>query len=104
MLQATPSMAAVQQRTISTRVLRSVAELRHLEEEWYSLLERCPSHTIFDTPDWLIPIAEVYQDCMRLLTVAVYRGEELMGLAPLAVVRRGQLVRVFRFLGIGPAW
>ena len=103
MLNATGAIDTVSQETVYTRVLRSVTELSDMEDEWYSLLERCPSHTIFATPDWLIPIAEVYKDRIRPLTIAVYQAEELVGLAPLAVVRRGRFVRVLCFLGMGPS-
>ena len=87
---------------VSTRVLRSSSKLDLLEEEWYSLLERCPSHTVFSTPDWLVPMAEVYERRMRPLTIAVFQGEQLIGLAPFAVVRQKGLLKTLRFLGMGP--
>ena len=87
---------------VYTRVLRSNGELAQLQEEWNSMLERCPSHTIFSTPDWLIPIAEQYQHRLRLLTIAVYQGDQLIGLAPLAVGRKPAFLKVLRFLAAGP--
>lgn len=90
------------QAAISTRILRSVQELAALEPDWYALLEECPSHTVFSTPDWLIPLAQECQDKLQLLSIAVYQQGRLIGLAPLAVRRIGRLLKGLRFLGMGP--
>jgi CelD/BcsL family acetyltransferase involved in cellulose biosynthesis len=69
----------------AVHVIRSVAELEAIREEWETLSER------FGTPlldhDWFACGARALHDERDLRVVVVRRGGELTGLAPLAVDR-----------------
>lgn len=57
-------------------------ELAELEPQWWSLFARIPSATPFSSPAWLLPWWEVFAPG-DLMSVAVYAGDRLVGLAPL---------------------
>lgn len=53
-----------------------------IREAWRSLWRSCPRATPFQSPDWLEPWWDVFAPG-ELRIVAVYRGGDLVGLAPL---------------------
>ncbi len=59
-----------------------LAELKALEPAWWDLFRRCPDATPFRSPAWLLPWWQVFAPG-PLRTVAVWRGNELVALAPL---------------------
>ena len=71
-------------RGIQVRAITSLPELKNLECEWYGLWRRCPSLSIFQSPDWLIPWVEVFSP-HRLWIIEARRDSALVGLAPLFI-------------------
>jgi CelD/BcsL family acetyltransferase involved in cellulose biosynthesis len=61
--------------------------LRALHAPWCDLLGSSTADTIFLTPEWTEAWLDAYGEGDGLRTVAVYRGETLIGLAPLALRR-----------------
>lgn len=60
--------------------------LHALRPHWAELWERCPSATPFQSPEWLLPWWE-HLGRGWLRTLALWYGEQLVGLAPLYVQR-----------------
>jgi CelD/BcsL family acetyltransferase involved in cellulose biosynthesis len=72
-------------------------ELEALRELWNDLFLHTPDATPFHCPEWLLPFAERFgKGALRTLTV--WRGERLVGLAPLQIVPRTE-GRTLSFLG-----
>lgn len=63
------------------------AALGALHGPWRDLLRRSPADTIFLTPEWTEAWLDAYGEGDGLRTIAVYRGETLIGLALLALRR-----------------
>lgn len=77
----------------------SFERLRELRAPWRALWERAPAATPFSAPEWLLPW------CRHLAehapwSVAAWRGDDLVGLAPTFVYRAGG-ERVLGLLGGG---
>ncbi len=68
---------------LTTRRLSGLAALEALVPAWSELWERCPEATPFQHPAWVIPWAAVFAEEREVLSLAVYRGAELLGLLPL---------------------
>ncbi len=68
-----------------------------LEAAWWDLFDRCPSATPFRSPAWLLPWWRVFAPG-PLRTVAAWRGDALVALAPLYLE---QASRRLLPLGIG---
>jgi CelD/BcsL family acetyltransferase involved in cellulose biosynthesis len=66
---------------LHTEVIGCLADLRRIERPWWSLWERCPSATPFQSPAWLLPWWEVFAPG-RLTAIAAWRENDLCGLAP----------------------
>ena len=73
--------------------------LAEIEPAWWDLWRRVPTATPFAAPAWLLPWWRSFEPG-RLLTVALFAGGELAGLAPL-YVEDGRLGRRLLPLGIG---
>lgn len=74
---------------LQTAVLQSFAEVRALAPEWDALLDRMPRPSPFLTWDWMETWWEEFGKASQpLVAVARNAGGELVGLAPLHVVRR----------------
>jgi len=79
-------------RMIATEPIRHVAittraDLRALHAPWRALLARSPADTVFLTPEWTEAWLDAYGIGDGLRAIAVYRGERLIGLAPMALRR-----------------
>jgi len=83
---------------LSTRVLRSVEEIRQISSEWRDLYRRCRA-TAFQSPDWLLPWIEVFSP-EKMLFVEVRCANLLVAVAPLLIYQRGS-ERVLAFMGGG---
>src|SRR5690606_29821572 len=82
------------------RVLEGHAELAGLREPWQELFERCPSATPFQSPEWLLPWANHHRPSRPWAVVIHDRREQLIGLAPMFLYRRGG-PRALALLGAG---
>src|SRR5436190_7847679 len=78
----TPTVMAV-----TSRVLRTVDELRSLRREWTELLERCPTATPFQRPEWLLPWIETFLP-REIAAIEIRHEGALVGFAPLLVFSR----------------
>jgi CelD/BcsL family acetyltransferase involved in cellulose biosynthesis len=70
---------------LTVSVLREMAELERLREDWEQLLRRSAGLHPSLTPTWLLTWWRVFgpHDGRRLRALAVHRGRELVGLLPL---------------------
>ena len=78
--------------------LGDTTELEKLEPAWWALWRRCPSATPFQSPAWLIPWWRTFRPG-PLFSFAVWRGSDLVGLAPF-YLEDGALGRRLLPLGI----
>ncbi len=69
---------------LQIKVLRSVAELQSIEEEWATLWSQDIQATPFQSPQWLIPWAQCF-GANQLISIAIYRDEKLVALVPLYI-------------------
>ena len=86
-------------RRLSTRILRTSAELNSILADWTQLHERCSDSTPFQGPAWLLSWIEAFAP-RKLRVVEVREGERLAGLAPLLIYSRDS-ERVLAFAGGG---
>jgi len=86
-------------------VVDTVAGLEELAKPWTDLLNESRSNTIFLTWEWLLSWTECFlKDDRRLFVLLVYRGNELIGLAPWYIRHLGHgacAIKQIGFLG-GP--
>ncbi len=85
-------------------VVTDTAGFVALQSQWSQLVERAAHASTFLTPEWLLSWWEAYQPPAQLHIMTVRRGEELVGVAPLMIVREKRLaipVRCLRFIGDG---
>lgn len=84
--------------TLTTRTLRTVAEVRQIADDWRDLFHR--SHTTaFQSPDWLLPWIEIFAP-HKMLMLEIRRSGRLIGLAPFLIYSR-DTERVLAFMGGG---
>jgi CelD/BcsL family acetyltransferase involved in cellulose biosynthesis len=88
--------------TFDTFALRSIEEVRGLQDAWGKLLARTAAPEVFRTFEWLMAWWRVFggEGQFRLLVIGVRCDGELVGLAPL-VVRLDRRIRPLSFLGTG---
>jgi CelD/BcsL family acetyltransferase involved in cellulose biosynthesis len=96
--------AALAATALRTSVLRTGAELRALAREWDELLDRMPRPSPFLSWDWIETWWEEFAQGSQLLVITARDAQgELVGVAPLHVVRRRlwgvATVRRLEFLG-----
>ncbi len=72
-----------------TTLITDRGGLGALHSAWRDLLARSAADTIFLTPEWTEAWLHAYGTGEGLRVVAVYRGDRLIGLAPLALRRAG---------------
>lgn len=70
---------------MQTTVVRNIAELRALSEDWEQLLVRSAANVPTLSPSWLLAWWDVFgaDDHRQLRTLAFHDGDRLVGLAPL---------------------
>ncbi|HVF55413.1 MAG TPA: GNAT family N-acetyltransferase [Pyrinomonadaceae bacterium] len=98
---------------------RRLTDLSALEEErragalasWESLMEKDSTATFFQTPAWCMAWYRSYADQYDPLVIFLVRGDELVGLVPLAsekhsnrLVFAGDLMCDYRDVVAAPAW
>ncbi|MBX6322347.1 MAG: glycosyl transferase family 1, partial [Rhodospirillaceae bacterium] len=66
---------------MAVAVVTDAAALEALAPAWRDLWALCPEATAFQSPDWLVPWWRAFAPG-TLATIAVWRGERLVGLAP----------------------
>lgn len=71
------------------RFITNDTDLRALHGAWHDLLARSAADSIFLTPEWTEAWLYAYGAGDGLRTLAVYRGDRLIGIAPLVVRRAG---------------
>jgi CelD/BcsL family acetyltransferase involved in cellulose biosynthesis len=79
--------------------INSIQGLNSIRKEWSSLWMRCPSSTPFQSPEWLIPWWR-HLGYDELFCVALWHGQTLVGLVPLAITNQGT-ERTVLLLGTG---
>lgn len=67
---------------LSTSVLRTRDELKGAIPSWYTLLEHCSAPTPFLSPEWIMTWLDVVAPDASILTITVYDGTRLIGVAP----------------------
>src|SRR5215472_6771591 len=85
-------------QALNTRVLRTVAEIRQITNDWRDLFHRSRA-TAFQSPDWLLPWIEIFSP-QNMMMVEVRCSGRLVGLAPFLVYSRAS-ERVLGFMGGG---
>jgi len=83
----------------SIRVFRDISEILELKKDWMELFDRCDTATIFMSYEWVISWLEVFGDQGEPVVIAVYRKNQLAGLAPYFLSRRKFLFWRPRTLG-----
>ena len=83
---------------LSTRVLRSITEIKQIASEWRDLFHRCRT-TAFQSPDWLLSWIEAFSP-EKMILVEVRCADRLVGLAPFLIYRRDS-ERALAFMGGG---
>lgn len=99
--QVAPSAAF---RHLSVRVYDNLGELQALRPGWDQLLSRYPLATTFCTWEWLSCWWECFGKDQKLLTIALFDCEALVGLAPFAISQENVgwfSLRMLRFMGDG---
>lgn len=99
--QVAPSAAS---RHLSVRVYEDLGELQALRPGWDQLLSRYPLATTFCTWEWLSCWWECFGKDHKLLTIALFDCEALVGLAPFAISQENMgwfSLRMLRFMGDG---
>lgn len=90
--------------TDSVRIVTSEGEFAALAEPWNALAADAVDGNTFLTHDWLYTWWTAYRPAARLRIVTVERGGQLVGIAPMMVLREGGAERIFRrlrFIGDG---
>lgn len=76
-----------------------------LRDAWREILEACPGHTIFLTPEWMESWWDAYRDSRAGVVIVARRGTRIVALVPLQVTREpwrmGVAARTLRFLTDG---
>lgn len=89
---------------LSVRVYESLDELHALRAGWNQLISRYPWATTFCTWEWLSCWWECFGQDRKLLTIALFDAESLVGLAPLSISKENVgwfSLRVLRLMGDG---
>ncbi|RWN00839.1 MAG: GNAT family N-acetyltransferase [Mesorhizobium sp.] len=74
-------------------VIRDQDALDDLEQHWWSLWSQCGSATPFQSPAWLLPWWRTFAPG-DLSAIAVWNGNDLVGLAPLYLERHASGLRL----------
>jgi CelD/BcsL family acetyltransferase involved in cellulose biosynthesis len=90
---------------MQVQAVTTYSEFVAMREDWERLMERAPAANIFLTHDWVATWWRHYGNGSRLNILAVYRGKELVGLAPLMIQQRRlvgfPVLRRVAFIGTG---
>ena len=89
---------------LELRVYKDVGDLDMIRNSWGELLSHYPPATTFCTWEWLRSWWECFGEDRRLLTIALFRGNDMVGLAPLSISkeRMGYFsLRAVRLMGDG---
>jgi CelD/BcsL family acetyltransferase involved in cellulose biosynthesis len=72
--------------SVHLEILEALESIEAIVPEWYSLVERDPLSTPFQSPDWLLPWWKTWGGGL-LRVLSVRHEERLVGLAPLYIHR-----------------
>lgn len=97
-------MIDIQKMAIDVRMVQTLKEFHLLQERWNSLLAESQTNSFFLRWEWLWTWWNVYkEDNYRLCILLVFRGDELIGIAPFYVINRLRenifTIRRLMFLG-----
>ena len=88
---------------IDIKCFRSVEELKTISDDWDTLLAQSSNNTVSLSWDWITNWIKIYLGPDKLLCVAAYDDNKLVGLAPLWVKEIRQIglfkLRILRFIG-----
>ena len=96
-------------KNVSLRLVNSLDEFISLEDAWNKVYEKSKRSNIFSSWDWMVTWWSVYKDQFKrdLFILCLYRGEELVGIAPFQIVRNYPRLfiqgKTLRFIGSGEA-
>jgi glycosyltransferase involved in cell wall biosynthesis len=87
-------------RALRIEEITTHARLESLAPQWWDLWRQSPAATPFQSPAWLIPWARHFPP-QQLWTLAVFKGDELVGLAPLFIHAEPGRPPILLLLGAG---
>ena len=85
-------------RTVAT-VSRSLDTVGMDEQAWNALVSTSETNTVFQTHQWVGSWCETFGKIQEPLLIVVSRGQQRLGVVPLAADRRPDGRRIVRFLG-----
>lgn len=91
-------------KKITLRTYTSLDALEGIRHDWEHLLQAYSHSTTFSTWEWLAPWWRAFGAQDRVLSIAGYGGDSLVGLAPLAVAKQrafGAELNFLRLMGDG---
>ncbi len=87
------------QDKLVTQVITSPEGLEPLEAPWEKLWQRSPGASPYDTYAWIRSWCDAYAGCESLRVVVIWKGDSLVGVAPLYRTTRWGM-RVLELLGL----
>ena len=95
-----PNRTAFAGETLRVEVATTVAALANLTPDWWQLVQRSDSATAFNTPAGALTWFRHVEHRSGVYALTVWRGDELVGMAPFSVIRLGYF-RLFVTAGAG---
>ena len=84
-VQPSQARAVHEKNDIRIAEIRTLDELRSIEETWWSLLEQTPGADYFRTPHWLESYIEHFGDKIDLKILVISKGGQTTGILPLVI-------------------
>jgi len=84
---------------INVRHIQDTVSFKNLKQQWGQLLALSSTRSAFLTWEWLLSWWKVNGDKKYLWLITVWRGEELVGIAPLMLETRNAFIRVLTNIG-----
>ena len=84
---------------MKTKIIRSIEELDHLEEQWDGVDEGC---SFFGRFAWIRNYSEIYRENRCLFIVVLYSSDTIICIAPLMITKYQSIlgkVRVLELIG-----
>ncbi len=110
MTQNAPNLQSLDANALSLRVVDSFDEFKFLQKTWDELYDKCDRSSVFCSWDWMFTWWEVFKDQFEreLFILCLYKGEQLVGLAPFQICKRFPKALVqgktLQFIGNGEAY
>lgn len=71
-------------RPLTVDTVTTMAGLRSLAPDWLELCRRCDATSAYQSPGWVIPWFDYFGGDSEVETLVIRRGDELVGVVPLA--------------------